>query len=1019
MTAPVLAVVVCHDGEQWLGTALSALRRQRTAPRYVVAVDTGSVDGTAMLLSRATDGLVDRVLTLPRGTGFAEAVHAALDAAPGPVEWLWVLHDDCAPEPECLTGLLAVASAVPRAAVLGPLSLDWADPELVVEAGVSTDASGHRQTGLGGAEPVAAFERITEALAVPSAGSLILRSAWDRVGGYDRRLPLLREDVDFGWRVNRDGGLVLCVPTARMRHARAATRGVRRLDAVAARPGPSPRGVDRAHGLRTFLVNCGTASFVLGIPRVFLLVLLRALGFLALRRFGDAHAEVGALRYLASGRAGLVAARACRPAKGVVPGLFTSRFTRLRNAFRGFVGYLVRRRVEADAALGRLPPATRPVWTLPSEVEGPPVRLPGGLRHVAATVRVDRPSPVPRFVGVDRWRVLRSVVFGPPCALVVGLVAFALVAHAGRFGLDLAGGRVLPVPDGLWEQYLATWHPVSGGTMAPAPAASAVLAAAGVLTGGPAALVSLLFLFDAPLAGLAAYAATRRAPVRRPVRALVAAAYAVLPGAVVAVAEGRLDVVVVHLSVPVVFAGLAAVLRGGSSWLPVASGTSLVLACLGAFAPLLHAFAVVAALVGFVVVPGPGNGVRRRVVGLFMVVLLPVALLLPWPAAVVGNPSILLHGVGAVVPTPAPSVGELAVLSPGGGSVVGVLVVVFALVLALVRPSVAMVPGVVVAVVAVGAVWLVRTVAVVPPAGGPAFAGFVGGPLLVVGWGLLGVVLAAFRQDARPVPAVRVVAVAGALSVLGLAGSGVAGLAASVLTSTTVPEFATGRSVLVLGTPTRQVVGRLPAFGDDDLVPTLSSPGRLARWHRALTEGSVPEARSALAAASAAGVGYVVVADRAVERRVRERVGELVAPSGLLPDGRPVLRVQLAGGTAVVLSPDLARQARTGASPPASLDVAGLTPVEAAAPYAAVRVSEGAPGRLVVIAAEEEPGWRVTVDGRVVAPTRAWGHLVAVPVPPAGAEVRVEASPTLRSWLLLVQAAATLFTLATALPTRP
>nr|BFE48115.1 hypothetical protein GCM10017745_15420 [Saccharothrix mutabilis subsp. capreolus] len=712
-TVPVLAVLVCHDGDQWLGTALSALRRQRPRPRHVIAVDTGSLDRTPKILAEAaegTDRVIDGVLTLPRGTGFAEAVHAAVDHAVqrwgDPGAWLWLLHDDCAPDPDCLSLLLTAAEVSPSAAVLGPLSLDWADPRLVVEAGLSTDSSGHRQTGIGGVEFAGAFHQSTEALAVPSAGSLIRRAVWESLGGYDRKLPLLRDDIDFGWRANRAGHLVLSVPVARMRHVRAASRGMRKLDAAVARPGPLLRGVDRAHGLRTFLVNCGGLAFLWGVPRLAVLGLLRALGFLVVRRFSDARGELGAVGYVLGGRAGLRAGRAARPAKGVVRGLFTTRITRLRNAVRGASAYLIRRRVEADAALGRLPEDdVRPVaWSPPSEVErrvvGPaalpagvlsrrrPVRVTGGLRRPATTVPVEaplrgslrpsprpRPSPVPRggsvvFVEVDRARVLWSLVLGPPLVLVLGLAVFGVLANAARIGLDLSGGRLLPVPalGEVWSEYLAAWHPVAGGTSAPAPAALAVLGTFGVLVGGPAVAVAGLLVFNAPLAGLSAYAATRRLPVRRPVRAVVAAAYALVPAATSAVSQGRLDVVVVHVFLPAVFAGVLAVLRGGSgtSWLPVASGTALGLAVVGAFSPLVHALVAVGALVGFVAVPGRVGDGRRRVAGLFIVVLLPMALLMPWPAVVLQHPSIVLHGVGAFVPTPDAGVLDLLALRPGG-----------------------------------------------------------------------------------------------------------------------------------------------------------------------------------------------------------------------------------------------------------------------------------------------------------------------------------------------------------------
>jgi hypothetical protein len=224
--------------------------------------------------------------------------------------------------------------------------------------------------------------------------------------------------------------------------------------------------------------------------------------------------------------------------------------------------------------------------------------------------------------------------------------------------------------------------------------------------------------------------------------------------------------------------------------------------------------------------------------------------------------------------------------------------------------------------------------------------------------------------------------------------------------------------VLVLGTPTRLVAGRLPAFGDDDYVPVPTSTTRLERWSRDLTGGSAPAARIALAQAAASGVAFVVVPDLATAQRLRDAVGDLVAVTPAMSDGRPVLRVQLAAGNAVLLSPELARRARTGGNPPVELGAPGIAPVEAAPPEVGVQVSDGPEGRLLVLAAEEEPTWRAWVNGREVTVVRAWGHLVGVTVPATASEVRVEASSTLRELLLMLQAAAALFTLLTAIPTR-
>jgi GT2 family glycosyltransferase len=1088
----------------------------------VIAVDTGSTDRTSELLTEAListnaggrpvdgDGVLDGVLTLDRDTGFGDAVRAAVASAVDrwgdPGQWLWLLHDDCAPEPDCLGLLLTLSDVSPSVAMLGPLALDWADPRLVVEAGLSTDASGHRQTGVGPVEAdrtggpdgsVGLYEQSTEVLAVPSAGALIRRDVWDELGGYDPALPVLRDDLDFGWRVNRSGRVVLSVPSARIRHARAATLGLRPLAAAPVPPGPSTRAVDRAHGLRTVLVNSGTFAFLVGLPRLTGLTVLRALGFVLLRRWGQAGAELRALAYLLRGRGALRAARSARagigPA-GQVRGLLTTRTTRLRNLVRGGVAGWVRRRVAADAALGRLPDTDqRATWVVPDETAPGrravgPAALPAGalgtrasraagLRRPAVAVAVPiappvptldtdarrpsprpRPSPVPRgqptpgrvlvLVEVSRWRLVRQVLFAPPVLLVLGLTLVSLVTNAGRLGLDLSGGGLLPV-QGLgatWSSYLAAWHAVSGGTAAPPPAALAVLGILGAVCapfGGPPAAAAVLLLGDAPLAGLLGYAATRRMAVRRPVRALVAAGYALLPPATAAVAQGRLDVVVVHLLLPPVLVGVVAVLnpstRGNTatSWLSAAAFSVLGVALIGAFAPLVQAVVIVFALAGFVAVPGqPGDG-RRRVAALFAIVLVPLALLVPWPAVVLSHPVVLLSGVAAQGVTPTVGLAGLLALDPGGPGAwlpAGLAVLIGTAVTLVLRPRRAMLPGFGVVGLGAGAVAVVAMVPAVPLTGVVAQRFWAGAPMLVVGAGLLWALLAASRPDPRGAPKrsaiVRLLAVVGVLAVLTLtAGDLLAGRAGPLragggdaLAGPLQAELAgTGRSVLVLGAngaPTRQSADRPPAFGDDDIAPVPGAPARFARWDSQLLSGNSTAVRDAVAQAVAAGVLFVVLPDQAAATGVRAAAGNLVAPVTATDTGRPVLRLQLAGGSAALISTDLAKQAVSGGTPPTTLGAVGVTPLTVTPPDVALRVSEGAPNRLLVLSAEDEPGWQATLDGQPAPIVPAWGHLVAVTIPLDGADVRIAQPDALREVLLLVQAAVLLFTALSAIPSR-
>ncbi|WP_034270065.1 glycosyltransferase family 2 protein [Haloechinothrix halophila] len=1138
-TAPVVAVVVCHDGEAWLPTVLSALRRSTVRPQCVVAVDTGSTDRTPELLDYALSGqdaIVDSILTMRADTGFAEAVAAGVQHATVSFDerhtWVWVLHDDSAPEPDCLTDLLHAADAAPSAGVLGPLAVDWLDTRLIAEAGLSTDASGHRHDGMG-IDAAELAEQSSEVLAMPSAGVLIKRTLWDQLGGFDEDFPLLREDIDFGWRANVAGVTVLCVPRARIRHARALRRGERGVGAIpgAASDRAKAHAADRIGGVHTLLVNCSTPSFLLGVPRLVVLCVLRAIGFVLARDLVRARAELAAVGFMLRGgqllpgrrlrvevrhRAGTGDGRTGRYRhRAGVRGLFVSRTMRLRFAVRSAVRSLIRRRIASEAALGRLPESatTRATWIPPEELRaaafagGEPkdvvaVPLAGprrstasalvrgeaataaGSRDVAAaagnaevapaadgaevadTTDVEQPQrPRPGddahgglvFVEVNRARVLAATLFAPPLLLVLGLTGLALLVNGHRLGLDLAGGRLLPIGElsQVWSSYLAGWHPEGGGTSAQAPPALAIVGALGALLypiGGASAAVALLLLLDIPLAALSGYAASGRLGVHRWVRALLATGYALLPPATAAVAQGRIDVVVVHILLPLVLAGIAAVLRprsGGQRWLSVAVAVSLGLAVIGSFSPLTHVLALVVLLGGFVFVSS-SVPIGRRLAGIALVALLPIALTLPWPAALVTNPALVLHGLGARVPGIDADVAELLSLYPGGagGLPIGGVLVAAAFAAVVVRPTTRVLPGVGLVLIGAAGVALVRLVPVAPVAGGDVRPGWAGAPLLLVAAGLLAVVLGVVRRDARdggttsendsasngnrPLLARRFAVGAGVAALVVFAVAAVTTAEEGPLRDAEPGRLAaplaaeladSGRTVLVLyGDGQPRISGDdMPAFGDDSLDLPDGTPERLAGWQRTLLggqNGGVDEVRDVLASASAAGVQFVVLPDGVTPDQLLDAGDGLVAETVPLADGRQVLRLLPANGPVMLIAPSLSKLAIGGKAPPGDVDGEGTAVVEAELPDVRVRVSDGPAGRLLVLAANLEPGWEASVNGEQVPIVPAWGHQVGVEVPTRAADVVVRNQATMRTLLLLVQVGALLFTLLTAIPSR-
>ncbi|KPC86047.1 hypothetical protein ADL35_12875, partial [Streptomyces sp. NRRL WC-3753] len=59
---------------------------------------------------------------------------------------------------------------------------------------------------------------------------LIRRDVYEELGGFDRALPLMRDDVDLCWRAQAAGHRVLIAPDAVLRHAEAASRERRTVD---------------------------------------------------------------------------------------------------------------------------------------------------------------------------------------------------------------------------------------------------------------------------------------------------------------------------------------------------------------------------------------------------------------------------------------------------------------------------------------------------------------------------------------------------------------------------------------------------------------------------------------------------------------------------------------------------------------------------------------------------------------------------------------------------------------------
>jgi GT2 family glycosyltransferase len=645
----VTAVIVAHDGAAWLPHVISALLGQTRPVQRVVAVDTGSRDRSGAVLAGQLGQAV--VFGMERNTGYSAAVTRALQhraanvPVPGPsgvpdadrVEWLWLLHDDCEPAPDALEQLLHGAAETKSAAVFGPKVMDWADRQVILEAGVTIDTVGRRITGIEPREvDQGQHDGDRDSLAVGSAGMLVRRDVWDEVGGFDTAMTLFREDVDFCWRVHAAGYRVRVITSAVAYHQEASARH-RRTVSVSRRP----HRLDRGNALRTLLANLPSGPMLASLAGNVAVSALRTIFFLVAKR------SAAALDELAAG--------------GSVLGHPLCLLSARRQRSRG-------RRAAYGRLRSELPPgrSVRRLAEFAADVLSRSTQLDTTGSHHAS----EDPSEDDSML-VDNGLAQR-VLTNPGVLLFAVLTVIALVAERSllRAG-TLGGGALIPASGGaagLWHAYLQGFHPTGIGSATSAPPYLAVIAALATIMGGkPWLAVDVILLGCVPLAGLTAYAAARRITRLAPVRVWAAAAYALLPVAMGSVADGRIGTAAVFVLLPLIALVAARMftqpprLARRAAW-----ATGLIVAVATAFVPLVWLIALIAAGLAALAF---GSSRRGMAANLAIAAAVAPVLLVPWTIQVATHPSLLLLEAGVQargLASPDLPARALLLLSPGG-----------------------------------------------------------------------------------------------------------------------------------------------------------------------------------------------------------------------------------------------------------------------------------------------------------------------------------------------------------------
>ncbi|MFD7615013.1 glycosyltransferase [Streptomyces sp. NPDC059828] len=1063
----VTAVLVSHDGARWLPDALTGLLGQERPVQNVVAADTGSGDDSARLLTEALGA--GRVLNLARRSGFGAAVEEAVRTAgvltpddlpylkrPSgwdpvsrtwrddaydmpelphgePVQWLWLLHDDCAPAPDALAELLRVADSDAYAAIIGPKLRGWYDRKQLLEAGVSIANSGRRWTGLDRREQdQGQHDQVRTVLSVSSAGMLIRRDVWEELGGFDRRLPLMRDDVDLCWRAHAAGHRVLVAPGAVLRHAEAAARERRTVDCAGrsfsrqskdgrssdssspsipfARQGASPHRVDKAGAVYTLLANARGRALPFVLIRLIVGTLMRTLAYLVGKAPGQAVDEVMGLlgTLLRPGR--IFAARRRRRKPAVHPADLRPLFPPPGATIRATA-----EQIASSLGAGRASDSSAS----------------SGSRH--GVVESGPGGDDADFLEIEQFARLKRIARKPGPVLFALLLLVSLVACRGLLTSGaLAGGALLPAPETvpeLWGRYADAWHPLgTGGTQTAPPYLAILSMLSGLLFGSTGLALTLLLVCSVPLAGVTAYFASRPLVESRLLRAWAAVAYAFLPAATGALATGRLGTAVLVVVLPLIArAALAAYGFGGAghgggadhgpgSW-RATWAYALLLTLAMAFTPIVWPVALVLGIAALVLRRASPTAYALRTLA---AVGTPLLVLAPWSLSLLTGPSGFFREAGLDIGPGSAGALDLLGISPGGPKTLGGLVligIVLAALAALLREERRH---------AIRTAWAIALVGLV-------FAAFANGS----GWAgpatlLYGIaLLAAAVMGAEGVrervtaqsfgwrqPAAALIALAAGVAPLLAAANWMVSGAAGPLERrdpVQVPAFVAEESdtrdqsrTLVLGGSASDKVsyslvrGSGARLGDAELTEAGGSDARLDKIVARLVAGSGADQTSQL---SGFAIRYVLVRDGAPRQfsRVLDSTPGLYRLSQL--DGSALWRVDRQIARAVIVS---------GAA-----EQTEPVPVAAGPVEAHTEIPKGASGRVLRIADRADEGWQATLDGRALPRTTVDGWAQGFELPADGGRLDlVYEEPAAHTAWIWTQGALALVLVVLALPGR-
>jgi GT2 family glycosyltransferase len=222
---PLVSIIVVNwNGMKFIDDCLSSLERQTWKNREFILVDNGSEDGSAASMQKWAQRVPNaRVILLPGNTGFCRANNLGFARAQG--EWIALLNNDAAAEPDWIEELVRQGDPAQRIAMIGSKILFAEPPGVIDKAGHLIYWDGQNR-GRGTMErDTGQYDRAEEILWPDACAALYHRRIFEETGGFDETLFAFGDDADLGMRARLLGWKAWYAPKAVVHHRHSATAG--------------------------------------------------------------------------------------------------------------------------------------------------------------------------------------------------------------------------------------------------------------------------------------------------------------------------------------------------------------------------------------------------------------------------------------------------------------------------------------------------------------------------------------------------------------------------------------------------------------------------------------------------------------------------------------------------------------------------------------------------------------------------------------------------------------------------